>query len=86
MAFRNFPTATEAQLLQWLADAQADKAAGTTMTAWGNGGDSASKQVAGSPDKRIQEIYADLTVLNPTKYPANTRPTVTTAVFRDPIY
>jgi len=84
--FRNFPTATEAELLEWLKDAQADLAGGTTLTAWGNGGDSATKQVGGSPEKRVQQIYADLTVINPTKYPRNSRPTVTKAVFLDPLY
>ena len=51
-----------------LSKAQDDKAAGKTLTSWGQGGDSATKQVQSTPDERIDDLLYSLSILYPDTY------------------
>ena len=69
MAINPFIGVTQAQLERWLADAQADLAAGKTLSSYGSGDVSGSKLIQMTPLQRIEKLLYALYLLDPTTYP-----------------
>lgn len=57
------------QLETWLTSAQADLAAGKTLSSYGAGDSSASKQVQMTPLERIEKLLYALYLIDPDTYP-----------------
>ncbi len=85
MAYRYFPGQGQQWLETRLKRIQEDLASGKTLTSWGAGGDSASRQVQTDGLAVQRMLLNDLYILDPETYPLDSiqRIRCTTAVFRD---
>ena len=83
--YRYFPGRGIQWLQARLERIQEDIAAGKTLTSWGSGGDSASRQVNTDPLAVQRMLLNDLNIVAPATYPVESlrRIHCTTAVFRD---
>mgnify|MGYP001402953649 CR=1 FL=1 len=85
MSFRYFPGRGQEWLEERLERIQEDISSGKTLTSWGAGGDSASRQVQIDSLAVQRMILNDLYLLDPATYPLDSmqRIRTTTAIFRD---
>lgn len=85
MAFRYFPSKSQAWLESALSDVLQERRDGRAISSTGSGDVNAAFQNQRSIDARQNEILHDLNVLDAVTYPRAdiSRPTSTTARFRD---
>lgn len=83
MALNLFIGISRDQLERWLRDAQADLAAGKTLSSYGTGDTNASKQVQMDIRQRIAEILNALNAIDSTAYPAAQTKRVTRTQIRE---
>lgn len=69
MALNPFIGQSREQLETWLASAQTDLAAGKTLSSYGSGDVSGSKQVQMTPLERIEKLLYALYLIDPDTYP-----------------
>lgn len=65
----HFVNVSQEQLETWLAEAQADLAAGKTVTSAAAGDASSSNRVDKTPLARIELLYKELNLRDPDTYP-----------------